>query len=236
MGAIINIETATAVCSVAVGIDGHVKACNEEGEGRTHSSHLTVFIEQTLAEAGLALKEVDAISVSKGPGSYTGLRIGVSVAKGLCFSLGIPLLAVDTLQSMAATGIKEFVNQTNYNNSNKTTSIIFCPMIDARRMEVYSAVYDIDLNPIRGVEANIVDSTSYSSYLEKNKVVFFGDGMNKCKEALGHQKNAIFLDDIMPTAEEMVMLSENAFNQNVFQDLAYFEPFYLKDFIAGPKS
>ena len=137
---------------------------------------------------------------------------------------------------MAASGIKEFVNQNKCNDGKEAGPINFCPMIDARRMEVYSAVYDIDLNPIRGVEANIVDSTSYSSYLEKNKVVFFGDGMNKCKEALGHQKNAIFLDDIMPTAEEMVMLSENAFNQNVFQDLAYFEPFYLKDFIAGPKS
>jgi len=235
LAVIINIETATAVCSIALGVDGHVKTFKEEMEGRSHSSHLTVFIEQMLKDTGTRLQEIDAISVSKGPGSFTGLRIGVSVAKGLCFSLGLPLIAIDTLQSMAVSGIRNFLNPQKDVKRQDHSQYHFCPMIDARRMEVYSAIYDLNLNVIRGVEANIVDSTSYSNYLGNNKVLFFGDGMNKCKETLQHQKNAIFLDGVLPSATDMVLLSERDFKEGNFQDMAYFEPYYLKDFMPGLK-
>lgn len=235
MAAIINIETATAVCSIALGVDGHVKAFKEEMEGRSHSSHLTVFIEQMVRDTGVALQEIDAISVSKGPGSYTGLRIGVSVAKGLCFSLGLPLIAIDTLKSMAVSGERSFLKQQKDIKRHDHSQYCYCPMIDARRMEVYSAIYDSNLNAIRGVEASIIDRTSYSDYLRNSHVVFFGDGMGKCKEVLQHQQNAIFLDGVLPSATDMVGLSERAFKEGGFQDVAYFEPYYLKDFIPGTK-
>jgi tRNA threonylcarbamoyladenosine biosynthesis protein TsaB len=232
---ILNIETATAVCSVAVGIDGEVRGLKEEHKERSHASQLNVFIEQLLDELAIPLNEIDAVSVSKGPGSYTGLRIGASTAKGLCYSLGKPLIAIDTLKSIAARGVKKLLNGALSFCPDDIKQVHFCPMIDARRMEVYAAIYDINLNVVRDVQADIVDESTYSAFLQKRSVVFLGDGMEKCKEAIGTHEGQIFLDGIMPSAEAMVALSEKKFQNKEFENTAYFEPYYLKDFIAGPK-
>ena len=235
LATILNIETATAVCSVAVGIDGEVRGLKEENKERSHASQLNGFVEQILDELAIPLNEIDAVSVSKGPGSYTGLRIGVSTAKGLCYSLGKPLIAIDTLKSIAASGVKKLLNGALSFCPDYIQQVHFCPMIDARRMEVYAAIYDINLNVVRDVQADIVDESTYSAFLQKRSVVFLGDGMEKCKEAIGTHEGRIFLDGIMPSAEAMVALSDKKFQNKEFENTAYFEPYYLKDFIAGPK-
>ena len=182
---------------------------------------LNKTLEELLLENNLQSKDIDAVSVSEGPGSYTGLRIGVSVAKGFCYAKNIPLIAVSTLQAMAIMA-QEFVVDKN---------ILFCPMIDARRMEVYSALFDSDATLKRGVVAEVIDDTSYSKELANTKIVFFGDGADKCK-AMITDKNALFIPDIYPSAKYMAGLSQKAFDNNDFKDVAYFEPFYLKDFVA----
>jgi len=191
----------------------------------THSEKLVVYIDEAIKLAGLKPSDLDAICVSKGPGSYTGLRIGVSAAKGLCYGLGIPLLSVGSLEAMA--------NLAKTNFKNELAGVFFlCPMIDARRMEVYTQLFDGDLNVLQPVSAEIINEQSFSSELAKRKVAFFGDGAAKCKETIQHP-NAVFLDDFKTSATGMIELAENKFANQRFEDVAYFEPYYLKDFVAG---
>lgn len=223
MALILNIETATPVLSLALSQDGKVLEARENDTQNSHAEQITVLIEEMMKSAGKSFDDLDAVAVSKGPGSYTGLRIGVSTAKGICYAKNIPLIAISTLQSMAL-GMSM--------NSGAGENAVFCPMVDARRMEVYDAVYDKDNKVVRAVEATIVDEKTYQKFLEKNKVVFGGNGAAKCKEVIT-SANAIFIDDFHPLAEYMVPLSEQAFQKENFEDVAYFEPFYLKAYVAG---
>lgn len=384
MALILNIETATTVCSVSLAKDGVLLSLKEINGDYSHAENLTLFIEDVLLKANIKITDLDAIAVSKGPGSYTGLRIGVSTAKGLCYSLDKPLIAVNTLQHLSlalsegegmdsaednpryyttgkldwATSIinakehrknpteaesiiwenlrskkldfkfrrqhpigkfivdfvcierkliveidgkihenqleadairTEQLNELGFKvlrytneqvisetdkviNSIKTEletaqpslssreaeridsekgvlvnvqrslsfgegrgEVLYCPMIDARRMEVYCAFFDENNNFVRDTAAEIIDELSFTDLLEKNTILFFGDGATKCKEVLSKNKNAIFIDDIVPSAKDMIILTERAYNNKQFEDVAYFEPFYLKDFVAGKK-
>ena len=224
MGLIINIETATTVCSVNLAKDGVIISERESREDKSHASLLTVFIEQLLNEQKLQVSELDAIAVSKGPGSYTGLRIGVSAAKGLCYGGDVPLISINTLYSLAS-----FANNNRIEKA--FNKYYLCPMIDARRMEVYTAIYDQSMNEIKSTSAEIIDEHSFAEILGNNQVYFFGNGADKCRETITH-KNAHFISDIESTAQGMVNQTEQAFNNKQFEDLAYFEPYYLKDFVA----
>ena len=220
MSLILGLETSTKICSVAISNGNKLLAIKEEGGAYSHSEKLTLFIQDVLSQAGLKLEDVDAIAVSKGPGSYTGLRIGVSVAKGLCYALSKPLIAIDTLQAMAL------------NMSKQKSGKIYCPMIDARRMEVYTALYDEDNNSIEPVNAKIIKESSFADYLKDKPIVFFGDGSEKCKETFLNTENAIFSEEGLPSAEFINELAQQKLLKNEVEDVAYFEPYYLKDFIA----
>ena len=221
---ILNIETSTKVCGVSISKDGKLLDVQESKEGNySHSEKLAPFIEEIMLRNNLKYAQLSAIAISKGPGSYTGLRIGTSTAKGLCYSLDIPLIAVNTLESMVAHAKNKIPSDfTGY----------FRPMIDARRMEVYSQQFDNSLNSKDEVKAIIVDENTFIKELGNNKIVFFGDGADKCKETISH-KNALFLDNSEASAMGMVGLSFDAFLKNDFEDVAYFEPFYLKEFFAA---
>lgn len=223
MARILNIETSTTVCSVNIAENGEKIIGKETMIQNAHSKVLTVFIEEILKEKNLKIKDIDAVAVSKGPGSYTGLRIGVSVAKGIAYGAGKKLLSVNTLQNMAW-GAKQFLKPEE--------NILFAPMIDARRMEVYTQLFNKDLNSVNEITAEIIDEQSFFNELENQKIYFFGDGAAKCKDMITH-KNAVFAEDLYPSADYMIPFSEKAFNDNNFEDIAYFEPFYLKDFVAG---
>ena len=227
MAFILSLETATTMCSVALGKDGKVIAFKERNEGFTHSENLTLFIQEVLADAKVELKQLDAIAVSKGPGSYTGLRIGVSTAKGLCYGLERPLISISTLYSM--------FNEMKRQTTNDKPQTLFCPMLDARRMEVYCAVYDMQGNVVKEISADIINENSFAELLNENKIIFFGDGAAKCKEAMSYHDHAIFVDNIFPSAKAMVTLAEEKFSKKDFEDVAYFEPFYLKDFVGTTK-
>lgn len=229
MALILNLETATTVCSVSLARDGHLLSFKELNGDYSHSENLTLFIEDVLKQADIKLSDVDAIAVSKGPGSYTGLRIGVSTAKGLCYSLNKPLIAISTLQHISLS-VSE---GPKFKGSNLNP--LFCPMLDARRMEVYCAMFDSLNNEIKSITAEIIDEHSFSDLLNNQVIYFFGDGAAKCKNVLSANKNAIFIDDVFPSAKNMISLSEQAFVNKEFEDVAYFEPFYLKDFVAGKK-
>ena len=219
MAIILNIETATKNCSVSLAKDGVMLSLVELNENNfSHAEKLHTFILETLKKAEKKMQDIDAVAVSSGPGSYTGLRIGVSAAKGLCFSLDKPLISITTLSSLA-----------NAIEVDKGELIV--PLLDARRMEVYSAVFSFEKKPIREIQAQIIDKDSFSEYLENGKTYFLGDGALKCKEMI-HHENAIFLEGYFPSAKEMVGLSYQKFINNDFEDVAYFEPFYLKDFVA----
>ncbi|MES2747792.1 MAG: tRNA (adenosine(37)-N6)-threonylcarbamoyltransferase complex dimerization subunit type 1 TsaB [Bacteroidota bacterium] len=220
MSYILNIETATKNCSVALSKDGKTILCKEIAEqGYSHAEKLHVFIEAILKEANISFFEVKAIAVSKGPGSYTGLRIGVSAAKGLCYALSIPLIAVDTLTILA--------NQVNVENG------LIIPMIDARRMEVYSAVFNSNKEKIRDVQAEILTEESFVDYTET--IHFIGDSNEKAKTVLT-KSNFVFHDEIIfPSASAMSLLSHEKFQNKDFEDVAYFEPYYLKDFMIKTK-
>ena len=353
MSIILGIETATKICSVAISDDEKLLAIKEEGGAYSHAEKLTVFIQDVLKQAGKSLQDIDVVAVSKGPGSYTGLRIGVSTAKGLCYALGIPLIAVDTLQAMAKNtppnlpngegmpryyttdsqmwslllenakkhrkkpteaemvlwkflrakqlGYKfrrqhpvdkfipdfvciekkliievdgkihnfqkeedeirtEILNENGFKvirfkneeimcnidevvlkiiaqlkslpSGEMKRGLLFCPMIDARRMEVYTALYDENNNLVEHITAKIIDEHSFADRLKSNKILFFGDGAEKCKEILSKNPNAIFSDLGMPSAKTINEIALQKYNKNVFEDVAYFEPYYLKDFIA----
>lgn len=222
MSCILSIETSTSVCSVALSMDGEILFEKTSFEGPSHAALLGVFVEEALSVLKEKEGKLDAVAVSSGPGSYTGLRIGVSVAKGLCFGFGIPLIGIHTLDIMAATAIKQ---------NKGVTDCLYCAMLDARRMEVYAAIYDASLKLLRETTADIVDEGTYASYLEKGKVCFFGDGAEKCKPVIT-SPNALFMEDIHPLAVNMIPLAEQAFAAGKFEDTAYFEPFYLKEFQA----
>ena len=219
------IETATEVCSVALASDGLLISLRETDKGNSHSANVAVFIDEVLKEAKKTPKDLDAVAVSKGPGSYTGLRIGVSSAKGLSYGLGIPIISIDTLEVMAFGVLK--------NQKTIQENCLLCPMIDARRMEVYSAFYDVNLKQIRDVRADIVDENSYLEYLEKHTVYFFGNGSQKCAAILTQHPNAHFIENVQLSAVNMIPLAEEKFKSKIFESSAYFEPFYLKDFIAA---
>ncbi|MDC1106293.1 tRNA (adenosine(37)-N6)-threonylcarbamoyltransferase complex dimerization subunit type 1 TsaB [Prolixibacteraceae bacterium] len=222
MALILNIETATEICSVCLSKDGVVTHIKENKEGLNHAKLLTVFIEDILKEADIKATDLDAVAVSSGPGSYTGLRIGVSVAKGLCYGAKIPLIAISTLQAMAHHAATSTDTRDN---------IWYASLIDARRMEVFSAFYDQDNKNQRPIKADIIDHESYRGILNQHSVVFVGNGVEKCKEALNHP-NAIFAEDIKATSAYLAPISELRFQQQNFEDVAYFEPFYLKDFVV----
>ncbi len=228
MSLILNIETSTAVCSVALSKNGKLLALKEDTAGMKHASHLTLFIEKILKENNLKVTDLNAVAISMGPGSYTGLRIGVSTAKGICYGAGIPLIAVSTLQSLT----KLVLQKSEYLQQVKNLeTAYFCPMIDARRMEVYTAFYDNKAQQQREISADIIDENSFSEILKNREIVFFGDGAEKCKSVI-ESDFGIFIDNIQASALGMVELSEEKFQQQQFEDVAYFEPFYLKDFVA----
>lgn len=219
MANILNLETATTNCSVALAVDGNVIAFREENNQKfSHAEKLHVFIEEVLQEAKLDKIELDAIAISKGPGSYTGLRIGVSAAKGLCFALDIPLLSTLTLEILAQQA--------------DCDDCYIIPLIDARRMEVYSAVFDGTKNQLRETQAEIINENSFSEYLYKKKTIFLGDGAAKF-EAVCNHKNAEFLIDKFPSSKDMAVLVEAKYKISDFENVAYFEPFYLKEFMSG---
>jgi tRNA threonylcarbamoyladenosine biosynthesis protein TsaB len=219
MALILSIETATTVCSVALHMDGELLASKEIRQVNSHAAHITLFIEEITAGK---LQELDAIAVSKGPGSYTGLRIGVSTVKGLCYALNKPMIAINTLEAMAHGMAGEL---------KPGAGTLLCPMIDARRMEVYNTVFDNELNKVIDTAATIVDETSFASLLPHHKIIFAGDGAAKCREVIS-PPNAVFMDDFFPSALFMGKLAEQAFVKKKFEDVAYFEPFYLKDFVG----
>ena len=222
MALILLIETATKSCSVSLSSENKIIACKEEvNKQYSHAEKLTVFITELFKTQDFSIKDLDAIAVSKGPGSYTGLRIGISTAKGLCYALDIPLISVSTLKAMA------------FRMAQKEESDLYCPMIDARRMEVYNAFYNNTNKEIRGIQADIIEAHSYQKELDK-KVLFFGDGAQKCKQIIQHP-NAKFLDDIFPSSKDMLEIANEKFSEKIFEDVAYFEPFYLKDFVTGEK-
>jgi len=215
---ILNIETATTNCSVSLSLNGETIVLKEDyDKSYSHAERLHVYIDAVLKEAKISKNDIDAVAVSKGPGSYTGLRIGVSAAKGLCFALDKPLISIPTLEALA--------------HQVKVDDGIIVAMLDARRMEVYSAIHDSDYNLIRETQAQILDESSFKDYLEKEKVYFIGNGVEKTKELINHP-NAIFIEDKLPSANEMSMLAHNKYKISDTEDVAYFEPYYLKDFVA----
>ncbi|WP_158975585.1 tRNA (adenosine(37)-N6)-threonylcarbamoyltransferase complex dimerization subunit type 1 TsaB [Cellulophaga sp. L1A9] len=222
MAILLNLETATTNCSVSIADNGTLLAIKEfDSADYSHAEQLHVFIEEALEMASLNLKDLEGIAVSKGPGSYTGLRIGVSAAKGLCFALDLPLIAIPTLESMACQA-----------NTNEVSFVI--PVLDARRMEVYSSVFNQNLEEIRETKAEIIDENSFQDYAVKGKVLILGNGAQKCKETLIHP-NFSFDTTVVPSAKEMAMLSYKKFKENNVENVAYFEPYYLKDFILLKK-
>ena len=229
MAYILCLETATTICSVSLFKNNRLISFRETGQKNAHSEFITSFIREVVGESDIDYLDIDAVAVSKGPGSYTGLRIGVSTAKGLCYALDKPLIAVSTLQSMAA----GFTNHLLSESFDFPEDTLFCPMIDARRMEIYTAVYDIHNREIESVNAKIIDRFSFQDTLKGHKVYFFGDGAEKCKPILSSNRNAVFIDKFHPSATMMIHLAFDCFQNRKFEDVGYFEPYYLKDFIAG---
>ena len=220
MATILQIETATQVCSAALSVNGETIALKELAAQNIHAANLTLFIQEVMEQAGLTYAALDAVAVSKGPGSYTGLRIGVSTAKGLCFAIEKPLIGINTLEMMAQ----------GFMNTHADYAGLVCPMIDARRMEVFTALYHNDLQEILPVTAKIIDETSYQEELANQQITFIGDGAAKCRESI-LSANALFSDLNFNSAASMSKLAFEAFNKGDFEDLAYFEPYYLKDFV-----
>jgi tRNA threonylcarbamoyladenosine biosynthesis protein TsaB len=222
MALILNLETATTNCSVSIAKDGNLLAIKEHNTPNySHSEQLHVFIQEVLKKASLTINDLDAVAVSKGPGSYTGLRIGVSAAKGLCFALKVPLISIPTLSNMAEQA-----------NNSKMDYII--PVLDARRMEVYSAVFDNSLSQVRETLAEIIDQNSFQEFISKGKVLVLGSGAEKCKEQLVYGNVSFDITNV-PSSREMGCPSFAKFKEKDFEDVAYFEPYYLKDFTLQGK-
>jgi tRNA threonylcarbamoyladenosine biosynthesis protein TsaB len=223
MSCILNIETSTNICSVAVSQDGAVIFQQQDEKGTSQNVSLGGFVDKALSFIDSHAIPLDSVAVSCGPGSYTGLRIGVSMAKGVCYGLNIPLIGVPTLEVLC---VPILLHQEEL-----PENALLCPMIDARRMEVYSGIYDRALNLVKPISADIIDENSYADFMDKQPVYYFGNGMDKCKDKIKHP-NAHFIDGIVPLASMMFPLSEKAVAKEDYKDVAYFEPFYLKEFIA----
>lgn len=223
MSCILHIETSTEVCSVAISQDGMAIFSKEDLKGPSHAVQLGVFVDEALSFIDSRGIPVDAVSVSCGPGSYTGLRIGVSMAKGICYGRNIPLIGLSTLEVLSVPLLL---------HHDLPDEALLCPMLDARRMEVYSAIYDKSLNLLKPVSADVIDEHSYKELLDSHQIYFFGNGADKCKDVIKHE-NAHFIDNIVPLAKWMFPLAEKAVANNDYKDVAYFEPFYLKDFVAS---
>lgn len=226
MSIILGIETATQTCSVALTANGQVLALKESTGSNEHSTLLTQYIQEVLQIAGIQAKEIDAVAVSIGPGSYTGLRIGLSTAKGLCYALDKPLISIPTLKAIAHCAVTNINTKIIHSND-----IVLVPLIDARRMEAFTAFYTVKLDEIVPVHALLIDENSFVNMLEK-KIYLFGDGAEKCKNLFEHKSN-FFFPEVKPSAVSICFLAEENFSTSSFADLAYCEPFYLKDFIAG---
>ena len=217
---ILNIETATGLCSVSLSKGEGLLLYKESVEPNSHSQKLSLLIEEIFSDYGKDIRrDLNAVAISKGPGSYTGLRIGVSSAKGLAYGLNIPLISVDTLFLIA------FVSRQKYSDS------YYLPMIDARRMEVYSAIYDENLNPLKAISADIVESDIYNMYHKDKKIVVAGDGAEKCRQVL-NDDIYVFDENLTLNAKYMGIISSQKYKAREFEEIAYFEPYYLKDFIA----
>lgn len=223
MSCILHIDTSTSVCSVAVSQDGTCLFNKEDHSGPNHSITLGIFIDEALALVDSQGIMLDAISVSGGPGSYTGLRIGVSMAKGICYGRELKLISVPTLELLCVPVL--------LNHDEIEDNALLCPMIYARRMEVYAALFDRALKPIRETRADVVDENTYKQWLDERPVYFFGNGAAKCMEQINHP-NARLIEDIEPLAKWMLPLAEKRMIQERFEDVAYYTPFYLKDFVA----
>lgn len=221
MAIILQIETATSVCSVALSKDGELIGLKEENAPNIHASSLTVFIDELLKSCHLKFTDLDAVAVSKGPGSYTGLRIGVSTAKGLCYALDIPLIAINTLEMMAK----------GYLIENPKFGGLICPMIDARRMEVYTAIYNHQMEVVENTHAKIIDENSFALHLQNHYISFIGDGSGKCEQLISNA-NAHFYTENYNSAQYLSELAFKAFKNKDFEHVAYFEPYYLKDFVV----
>ncbi|MBO5972462.1 MAG: tRNA (adenosine(37)-N6)-threonylcarbamoyltransferase complex dimerization subunit type 1 TsaB [Alistipes sp.] len=230
MALILSIETGTDICSVALANDGELMALRESDEGRDHAKKVALFVDELLRETGVQPSDIDAIAVGKGPGSYTGLRIGVSFAKGMCYALDIPLIAIGSLDALAEVAREDFDAGILDIEEEDWAQAKLCPMVDARRMEVYAQVFDTEGVSHSDVVAEVVTEKSFNEWRSKGKFVIFGNGAKKCAEVL---PDAI-IEDVVPSARGIVRLAEEAFNAGKFEDLAYFEPFYLKDFIVIP--
>lgn len=228
MPLILNIETSSSCCSVAVGKDGKAAIFFEDRTANNHASSLHTMIDKALTSSGYRFQDIDAVSVSKGPGSYTGLRIGVSAAKGICYAMNIPLIGIDTLSIIAS------ALRTKRNSLEKAqTPCLFAPMIDARRMEVYSAVFSEGLERLIEPQALILNDLTYSDLRSKNRFIVGGEGSEKWKPLIETSENITFIEGVYPTALNMVSMAENYLKEGKTENLAYFEPFYLKEFIAA---
>jgi len=218
MALILSIETSTTNCSVSLSKKGKLLVVKEDyDKNYSHAERLHVYINDVLKHAKVSVNDIDAVAISKGPGSYTGLRIGVSAAKGLCYALNIPLISIPTLESLA--------HQVTKNDG------VIVSMLDARRLEVYSAVFDSSYKQIRETKAEVLNEDSFSKYLKNGNVYFIGNGVEKTKSLISHQ-NAIYIDDKLPSAKELGNIAFNKYKISDFEDVAYFEPYYLKDFVA----
>lgn len=221
MALILSLETSTTVCSVALHDNGKLIASAEMHKEQSHASKLAVLIDQVVNLADVSMNALQGVAVSEGPGSYTGLRIGVSTAKGLCFALGIPLISVGTLTLLAKQmQVKPILDNNPW----------LCPMIDARRMEVYCQLFDREVNALQDIEAKVIDEESFKEPLANHRIIFFGDGAAKCKSVIIHP-NAFFVDAIVPSAKELGILASEKFLRNELEDLVTFEPLYLKEFL-----
>lgn len=230
MALILSIETGTDVCSVALANDGELMALRESDQGRDHAKKVALFVDELLRETGVQPDDLDAIAVGKGPGSYTGLRIGVSFAKGMCYALNIPLIAVGSLDALTEVAREDFDAGILDVEDDEWAKAYLCPMVDARRMEVYAEVFDIEGRAQSDVVAEVVTSDSFSKWRSEGKFVIFGNGAPKCADMLS---DAIVVN-VAPSARGIVRLAEEAFNAGRFEDIAYFEPFYLKEFLVIP--
>jgi len=228
MPGILMIETSTEVCSVAFSENGELTFKKESQEGLNHSELLTVFIDELFRENNIPFASIHAVAVSKGPGSYTGLRIGVSVAKGFCYALDIPLISINSLDVL---GKYAALHAADFIKIDSEKDLLFCPMIDARRMEVYTALYNDSGDRIKAVSAEIIDDDFLREELEKSMILFFGNGARKCEDVIKH-KNAVFKGPLKTSAQFMQKIALDKYNNEEFENVAYFEPFYLKDFVA----
>lgn len=228
MSLILCIETGTDICSVGIARDGELMSLRESDQGRDHAKQVAVFVDELLRETGVKPDELDAVAVGMGPGSYTGLRIGVSFAKGLCYGLNIPLLAVGSLEALTDVAIKDY--EAGIIQVEGWDEAFLCPMVDARRMEVYTQIFNSRCEAQSEVSAEIITEESFSQWRSKGKLVIFGNGAAKCQEML---PDAIYID-VAPSARGLTRIAHQLFEAGKTEDIAYFEPFYLKDFVVIP--